>query len=90
MNLEPNAGAVDRGIRGGLALGLGVLAFAKARGIWRAVLLALSGALGFTAATGHSPAYAFADFDTLGYRTPTIKQSTCGGGGCGGCNCGAR
>jgi hypothetical protein len=87
MNLEPNVGTLDRSIRCGLATLLAALAIFKTRKAgWRIVLLGLAGLLGFTAVSRHCPAYAFADIDTLPYRTPTLKMGSCGGG-CEGCSC---
>lgn len=90
MHIERNMGTVDRSIRGGLAVAFGALALRTSHTGLRVSLLALAGLLGGTAATGYCPAYAFADIDTLPYRTPVLKASSCGGAnGCDGCTCAA-
>ncbi|WP_036922431.1 YgaP family membrane protein [Propionicicella superfundia] len=90
MHIERNMGTADRSIRGGLAVALTALGLRSSRTGWRVVLLTVAGLLGATAAAGRCPAYAFADFDTMPYRTPTLAMSTCGGAnGCEGCTCGA-
>jgi hypothetical protein len=90
MHIDRNMGAADRSIRGGLAVACGALGLRTSRTGVRIVLLSLAGLLGGTAATGHCPVYAFADVDTLPYRTPVLKMGSCGGAnGCEGCTCAA-
>lgn len=88
MQLERNVGTVDRSVRAGLAVLLAVVALVKARKGWKAVLLGVASLVGLTAATGSCPAYSFADFDTMPYKSPTLEMGSCGGeNGCEGCTC---
>lgn len=84
--IEPNEGTRDRVIRAAIAAVMLAAAFRTKNGLLRGVLIGFACHLGATAATGFCPAYAFAGFDTLGYRTPVLKMGSCGGD-CQECQC---
>lgn len=87
MKLETNEGTVDRAIRAGLAGALVLAGLRASKKRNKVLFLGLAAFVGATAASGYCPAYAFAGFDTLGYRTPVLKMGACGGGDCKECSC---